>query len=1649
MATSQPNSDSPETPPNSAVPNFVSGSSSFDMLPGFAAPPAGGGPPRGGASPAAGRLPEGFDPRSPEWWPVIEGYIIVRWLAGGGFGCVYQAHNTILDCAVAIKILNPRWLGDAEAVERFVREVTQTAQNRSRHIVQVMNTGRIVGSAWNNCPYMAMEYLTGGDFQQWLSSHPRTSRRDPNLLLAVQKVAEVCEGLHALHEAGLIHRDIKPQNILLDQNEVPRLSDLGLAEVYDPRLAAAHSKRSGMPLPDDFEYEPNVSLTAADVIVGTQGYMAPELFVGMHNASPASDQYAMGVILYQILCDLRPFQNHQKDSGERQRIKAAAGQSESDQKPSTPPPPSSKGSFRDAGLQYICLKCLSPEPELRYRDVAALRHDLQRWLNGELVQDNPFNRIWNDYLYRPVKSRPLWYIGLTALALTFIGLIYGLSASLVYQTELSQRNRLLDAAVDEKSSIQNQLRKQLVDTLAVQGENMAASGDVDLAMLSWSAAWKADLGGSQPDADASQMPRWQSLLALSDLLQPQLQRVVPASRIILDAAYSADGQRLVLNEGNALTVVDPPTGQRLFDKLELPGPVRRFAISPDTSRVAAASGQYQGSPVLGLFDLQNGERQLVEIDFRVGDLAFTPDGKQLVVCSGSTDTENPGAANPGKLEVRDGLSLAAVSSVEFADEISCLAVHPDGSQIAVAHLGPQSRITIHAMDTLQELRSIPAVANRTLCTLRFSPDGGKLAAASSDGVVLLAEMAAPESAAITGTAVVQDVTVSAAVDAWGRHLGFVCFSADGQRLATACGDRTVRIWDPETRRECSPPLAHSGDVTAISFSADRNHIVTGSLEEAARIWDVTQAQPLPGRLRHRGVVLSAAFHPDGRTLYTAGEDGDIRFWEFQPQRPLQPEPETVLLQQTLSPDSKLLATQDTTGQFRVFDTQSLEPVSPHFGCSHAVHLLSFSADGSTLAMAGTNIDGTGRVSVVNARTGESLGDELPVDPLLLHLSFSPDGRWLAIISAKKSGKSLWIYDCEQQVGRVIEGLQPDRVVWHPVSKAELFIGSRESRILRISLPDFTARETGANGDEQVFRDLVFSPDGTMLAAVTGEAVRILKTASLNAPDPQLIKHEQEPNGAAFSGDNLRLLTWGADGIVQVWSRVRLEESWQKLGRVSHKAAVNSAAFNADGTLFASGSSDGTAAVWDTQSCQSAGPGIPHSQAGIGMREVHQVRFGPDGRSLLTSTENSDGLLVRLPKTLIGVLLPRDQRARFSTLQPLLYRSCMRVWNWKPDTLTQTPEAGRIAATYLSGSQIGENGRFTRLDPQQLREFLQTIPDSFKHAGTARQQLGRLLVQEKKFAEAAAEFRRAIRLAPAEDGLLWFEYGKALYEIEPRERVEEALAAFHKSEALGFTSNLLFLTRGRLLRDLARFEDALPDLVKSVEKSRLSISPGVDLANCLAELGRFDEAAARFDAAVQLSRTFLNPIRPMARYQRIVLEHARGNPAEAERLMREYLSEASESDDAFACYHAALAGVLTPAAPADRDIIVRLAEKAHEEFGSQTETSSCVAFALIRRGRPEDLERAEKVLQNVLAPGSPAAGPQLPRSPWGYYFQVLLYRLQNRPDEARKALETAERLHQEFEGQLQVPAVRLEFPWPRRVIIGLLAAEAKAAASPQQ
>ncbi|HEY5961495.1 MAG TPA: serine/threonine-protein kinase, partial [Polyangiaceae bacterium] len=271
-----------------------------------------------------------------------EGYILAgkyrieRELGSGGMGTVVAARHLQLEEQVAIKFLLPAALEMPDAVERFMREAKAAVRIRSEHVVRVYDVGTLDDGA----PYMVMEYLRGVDLCQWLQDHESVSIPD-----AVELILQVLEAVADAHAVGIIHRDLKPSNLFCvhRQDGLPfiKVLDFGISKVAD-------SSRS------------QVAMTAPAAVMGSPLYMSPEQMRSAHNVDTRTDIWAIGIILYEMLTGIAPF-----DGVTLSEVCVRTAM--------LPPPP-----IRDRcpslplELEAVVLRCLKKDPNERYSNVAEL-----------------------------------------------------------------------------------------------------------------------------------------------------------------------------------------------------------------------------------------------------------------------------------------------------------------------------------------------------------------------------------------------------------------------------------------------------------------------------------------------------------------------------------------------------------------------------------------------------------------------------------------------------------------------------------------------------------------------------------------------------------------------------------------------------------------------------------------------------------------------------------------------------------------------------------------------------------------------------------------------------------------------------------------------------------------------------------------------------------------------------------------------------------------------------------------------------------------------------------------------------------------------------------------------------------------------------
>jgi formylglycine-generating enzyme required for sulfatase activity/tRNA A-37 threonylcarbamoyl transferase component Bud32 len=300
-------------------------------------------------------------------------YELLVEIARGGMGVVYKARQNKLNRLVALKMIRSGELADAEQVKRFYAEAEAAAKLDHAGIVPIFEVGEADGQH-----FYSMAFVAGRSLNDCVKQDgPLPPRR------AAELVRSVAGAVQFAHDKGIVHRDIKPQNVLLDEREQPRVTDFGLAK----------------------QVHTSSDLTIEGQVMGTPSYMPPEQAKGaVQVIGPASDVYSLGATLYFLLTGRPPFQTASAAETVRQVIEVE------------PVPPRRLNAAVPRDLETICLKCLRKESTNRYATAAALADDLGRWLEHKPIAARPVSRSVRVWLW--CKRRPAVAAMIVALLFT-------------------------------------------------------------------------------------------------------------------------------------------------------------------------------------------------------------------------------------------------------------------------------------------------------------------------------------------------------------------------------------------------------------------------------------------------------------------------------------------------------------------------------------------------------------------------------------------------------------------------------------------------------------------------------------------------------------------------------------------------------------------------------------------------------------------------------------------------------------------------------------------------------------------------------------------------------------------------------------------------------------------------------------------------------------------------------------------------------------------------------------------------------------------------------------------------------------------------------------------------------------------------------
>jgi serine/threonine protein kinase/tetratricopeptide (TPR) repeat protein len=353
--------------------------------------------------------------------PQIPGYEILWELGRGGMGVVYKARQVALDRAVAIKWILAGTGATQQDVTRFRQEAEAVASLQHANIVQVYDVGQVQGR-----PYIVLEFVDGGTLARKLGDKPLPPRQ------AAQYVQTLARAVQAVHQRGILHRDLKPGNVLMAADGTPKITDFGLAKRFESQAAGDGGHGAS-------------ALTQTGAIMGTPCYMSPEQAAGRsREIGPATDIYALGAILYEMLTGRPPF-NGASPTDTIMQVQLQEPVAPRRLQPKVP---------RD--LETIALKCLEKTPARRFATAGDLADDLGRFLDGRVIAARPVSG--SERLWRWCRRKPAQAALVAAIFLLMAGTVAGLFVwqGAEYDREQQRLEFKLQKSEDERRHLASQ-----------------------------------------------------------------------------------------------------------------------------------------------------------------------------------------------------------------------------------------------------------------------------------------------------------------------------------------------------------------------------------------------------------------------------------------------------------------------------------------------------------------------------------------------------------------------------------------------------------------------------------------------------------------------------------------------------------------------------------------------------------------------------------------------------------------------------------------------------------------------------------------------------------------------------------------------------------------------------------------------------------------------------------------------------------------------------------------------------------------------------------------------------------------------------------------------------------------------------------------
>lgn len=764
-------------------------------------------------------------------------------LARGGMGVVWRARQRSLDREVALKmILSGHFASEAEVL-RFHAEARAAASLDHPNIIPIYEVGECEGRQ-----FFTMKLAEGGSLAAGNRSNPaKPGRATPGAAAAL--LVKVARAVHHAHQRGILHRDLKPHNILLDAEGEPMVADFGLAK----------------------QGARDAELTVSGTVLGSPNYMAPEQAEGRTRLlTTTTDVYGLGAILYYLLTGRPPFEG-------RSPLEILHKVVNED-----PLPPSKVGAggagngaggraAPDADLETICLKCLEKEPARRYRGADELADDLERWLRDEPIRARQTGRLERARKWARRRPALAGLVGVSiAAAFVVVGILWDSHRKVRHERDVVKDQQRVTAenlyAADLFLGYQALEAGNLARARAALEAQRPRPGQPDLRGFEW--RWLrgqtrgddvAMLAGQGAEANCVAFSPDGSLLAQGGWRGPALLWRWRAGEFLGPVPAPGVAQTRMQGDLAAIMAAQPMLLSKVLQAGESPSSLDR-KIRPTgsgyvTSMSFSSDGEWLATGETDRFAKlwRWREQRLLGVIPEVGcRVAFVPWTNWVVV---GIDPAIDGAR---ARRVRCYAPGNPAPVLSFPEANGHFALAADGRRLALAPPGGPARLHRLPDKSVEQVFEFRGHA----AGLALSPDGKRLAVMHGDAPRI--ELFDTGTGERTGELALRS--------AGAARFERMAFAPDSRKLATSGADHALRVWDVEARRELAVLRGHEAEVRDVAFTPDGRWIVTASKDKTVRFWTAAPPESRPESLPLHDALLTSA---DGRMLL--GRDANSRW----------------------------------------------------------------------------------------------------------------------------------------------------------------------------------------------------------------------------------------------------------------------------------------------------------------------------------------------------------------------------------------------------------------------------------------------------------------------------------------------------------------------------------------------------------------------------------------------------------------------------------------------------------------------------------------------------------------------------------------------------------------------------------------------------